>query len=271
MNFEFINGIFTTFRQTDLAQYAFIGSRALAVTLFVAVALKKYAEGATNTGGATWGLRPEDLIKGLITVTIVLVSPEILSVFDLMLLGIQEQFELGAPPIQPLFMADAGIEIAESEGTVSAVFNLLVRYFGSSILMTKLAASVLGVIFWALDYMIYPIFLAERFFMLGVLQVFFPFVMALAIVDHYRELAYGFFKLYAAVYLLVPAFFLVNIFSTQLYVAIQTDLLDNIFGIEVNNALIRAITTTSTTAFVLFIKWKLYKRSSSFIFKLFRS
>ena len=94
----------------------------------------------------------------------------------------------------------------------------------------KIFAFIISTILWILDLFIYPLFLAERFFLLGIMQAFFPLVISLAVFEKFRSLAYTFFKLYAAVYMLVPAFFLVNVFINAIYTEINTNFWDNFLG-----------------------------------------
>ena len=96
----------------------------------------------------------------------------------------------------------------------------------------KILSFIAGIFLWLLDLFIYPLFLAERFFLLGIMQAFFPLVISLAVFEKFRSLAYNFFKLYAGVYMLVPAFFLVNVFVNNLYTEINTNFWSDLFGTD---------------------------------------
>ena len=78
-----------------------------------------------------------------------------------------------------------------------------------------------------------------------------------------------FFKLYAAVYMLVPAFFLVNVFVNALYTEFTTNFWANLFGFDFGSSFFAPIIELGTIGFIVFLKFKLYKRATSFTFKLF--
>jgi hypothetical protein len=82
-------------------------------------------------------------------------------------------------------------------------------------------------------------------------------------------MAYNFFKLYAAVYMLVPAFFLVNIFVNQLYAEINANFWTNLWGGPTDNNTIKILVEAATIGFIVFLKFKLYKRATTFTLRLF--
>ena len=82
-------------------------------------------------------------------------------------------------------------------------------------------------------------------------------------------MAYTFFKLYAAVYMLVPAFFLVNIFVNQLYSEINANFWTNLWGGPTDNNTIKILVEAATIGFIVFLKFKLYKRATTFTLRLF--
>ena len=84
-------------------------------------------------------------------------------------------------------------------------------------------------------------------------------------------MAYTFFKLYAAVYMLVPAFFLVNVFVNALYTEFTTNFWVNLFGFDFGSSFFAPIIELGTIGFIVFLKFKLYKRATSFTFKLFNA
>jgi hypothetical protein len=133
----------------------------------------------------------------------------------------------------------------------------------------KVFAFVASFLLWILDLFIYPLFLAERFFLLGIMQAFFPLVISLAVFEKFRSLAYNFFKLYAAVYMLVPAFFLVNVFINAIYTELNTGFWTNLFGTDAGKGLFAPVVQLGSVMFIVFLKFKLYRRATSFTIKLF--
>src|SRR5690606_7451538 len=183
--------------------------------------------------GYTWGLSPGELAKNFAVVLLVIFSTQVLGFFDSILVSIEGQYRATAPALLPLQMQDIPIEEDVNVIKVAhAAMTLLYEALITPLYGFKVFAFITSMILWILDLFIYPLFLAERYFLLGIMQAFFPLVISLAVFEKFRSLAYTFFKLYAAVYMLVPAFFLVNVFVNALYTEINTNLWMNLFGTD---------------------------------------
>jgi len=267
---EYVDTIFQTIQNSSFSQYTIAGMKTLAVLFFLVNILKKYNEGVADQGGYTWGLSPGELIKNFAVVVLVIFSTQVLGFFDGILVAIEEQYRGTAPALLPLQMQDIPIEeevniIKAAQAAMSLLYEALVTpLFGF-----KIFAFVVSTILWILDLFIYPLFLAERFFLLGIMQAFFPLVISLAVFEKFRSLAYNFFKLYAAVYMLVPAFFLVNVFVNALYTEINTNFWTNLFGTDVGSGFFAPVVQLGSVGFIVFLKFKLYRRATSFTLKLF--
>ena len=215
---EYIDTVFQTIKNSEFSQYAITGMKALAVMFFLVNILKKYNEGIAENGGYTWGLSPGELAKNFAIVLLVIFSTQILNVFDGILVSIETEYKDTAPALIPLQLQD--IEIEQEVGALEVAkkaMALLYEALVTPLYPVKVISFVVGLFLWVIDLFIYPLFLAERFFLLGIMQAFFPLVISLAVFEKFRGMAYNFFRLYAAVYMLVPAFFLVNVFVNNLY------------------------------------------------------
>ena len=267
---EYVDTVFQTIQNSSFSQYTIAGMKTLAVLFFLINILKKYNEGVADQGGYTWGLSPGELIKNFAVVLLVIFSTQVLGFFDGILVAIEEQYRGTAPALLPLQMQDIPIE--EDVNLIDAAKNamtLLYEALVTPLFGFKIFAFIVSVILWILDLFIYPLFLAERFFLLGIMQAFFPLVISLAVFEKFRSLAYNFFKLYAAVYMLVPAFFLVNVFVNALYTEINTNFWTNLFGTDVGSGFFAPVVQLGSVGFIVFLKFKLYRRATSFTLKLF--
>lgn len=270
MGLEYIDTVFQTIQNSSFSQYTIAGMKTLAVLFFLVNILKKYNEGIANKDGYTWGLSPGELAKNFAIVLLVIFSTQVLGFFDAILVSIEGQYRGTAPALLPLQMQDIPIEeeinfIEAAQAAMALLYEALVTpLFGFKIL-----AFIIGIILWLLDLFIYPLFLAERFFLLGIMQAFFPLVISLAVFEKFRSLAYTFFKLYAAVYMLVPAFFLVNIFVNALYTEINTNFWTTLFGTDVGQGFFAPVVQLGSVGFIVFLKFKLYRRATSFTLRLF--
>ncbi|WP_111307352.1 hypothetical protein [Confluentibacter sediminis] len=269
---EYIDTVFQTIKNSDFSQYTITGMKTLAVLFFLVNILKKYNEGIANKDGYTWGLSPGELAKNFAVVLLVIFSTQILSVFDGILVAIESQYRNTAPALLPLQMQDMPLE--EDVGVLEATKKAMALLYDALVTPLygwKIISFIISLGLWILDLFIYPLFLAERYFLLGIMQAFFPLILSLAVFEKFRSMAYTFFKLYVAVYMLVPAFFLVNIFINAIYTEINTNFWINLFGTDVGSRFFAPVVQLGSVVFIVFLKFKLYKRATSFTLRLFTS
>jgi hypothetical protein len=267
---EYIDTVFQTIQESEFSRYTIVGMKTLAVLFFLVNILKKYNEGVADRQGYTWGLSPGDLAKNFAVVLLVIFSTQILGFFDNILVAIENQYRDTAPALLPLQMQEIPIEEDVSPmGAMRKAMALLYEALVTPLYGFKTFAFLISLFLWILDLFIYPLFLAERYFLLGIMQAFFPLVLSLAVFEKFRSMAYGFFRLYAAVYMLVPAFFLVNVFINALYTEINTNFWENLFGTDYGSVFFAPIVELGSIVFIVFLKFKLYRRAISFTLRLF--
>jgi len=267
---EYVDAVFQTIQNSSFSQYTIAGMKTLAILFFLVNILKKYNEGIADKDGYSWGLSPGELAKNFAIVVLVIFSTQVLGFFDAILVSVEGQYRSTAPALLPLQMQDIPIE--EDISLIDAATNamtLLYELLVTPLYGFKMLAFIAGMILWILDLFIYPLFLAERFFLLGIMQAFFPLVISLAVFEKFRSLAYNFFKLYAAVYMLVPAFFLVNVFVNAIYTEINSNFWSELFGTETAQGFFAPVVQLGSVGFIVFLKFKLYKRATSFTLRLF--
>ena len=267
---EYVDTVFQTIKDSDFAQYTLTGMKALAILFFLVNILKKYNEGVATNEGYTWGLKPADLARNLAVVIVVIFSTQVLEVFDGLLVAIESGYRETAPALLPLQLQDVDLE--QDVGALEAAkkaMALLYEALVTPLYGLKILAFIIGLFLWLLDIFIYPLFLAERFFLLGIMQAFFPLVISLAVFERFRSLAYTFFKLYAGVYMIVPAFFLVNVFINNLYTEINTNFWGNLFGTDWGSAFFAPVLQLGSIGFIVLLKFKLYRKSIAFTLRLF--
>ena len=267
---EYIYGVFQTIQESEFSRYTIVSMKTLAVLFFLVNILKKYNEGIADRQGYTWGLSPGDLAKNFAVVLLVIFSTQILGFFDNILVAIENQYRDTAPALLPLQMQEIPIEEDVSPmGAMRKAMALLYEALVTPLYGFKTFAFLISLFLWILDLFIYPLFLAERYFLLGIMQAFFPLVLSLAVFEKFRSMAYGFFRLYAAVYMLVPAFFLVNVFINALYTEINTNFWENLFGTDYGSGFFAPVVELGSIVFIVFLKFKLYRRAISFTLRLF--
>lgn len=267
---EYLDSVFQTIQESEFSRYTIVGMKTLAVLFFLVNILKKYNEGVADRQGYTWGLSPGDLAKNFAVVLLVIFSTQILGFFDNILVAIENQYRDTAPALLPLQMQEIPIEEDVSPmGAMRKAMALLYEALATPLYGFKTFAFLISLFLWILDLFIYPLFLAERYFLLGIMQAFFPLVLSLAVFEKFRSMAYGFFRLYAAVYMLVPAFFLVNVFINALYTEINTNFWENLFGTDYGSGFFAPVVELGSIVFIVVLKFKLYRRAISFTLRLF--
>ncbi|WP_242204227.1 hypothetical protein [Aestuariivivens insulae] len=267
---EYIDTVFTVIKNSDFSQYTITGMKTLAIMFFLVNILKKYNEGIASTDGHTWGLTPTELAKNFLIVLLVIFSTQVLDVFDGILVAIEDRYRDTAPALLPLQMQD--IDIEQDVGALEAAKKAMAMLYEALVTPLyglKLISFIIGIFLWLLDLFIYPLFLAERFFLLGIMQAFFPLVISLAVFEKFRSLAYSFFKLYAGVYMLVPAFFLVNVFVNNLYTEVNDNFWNELFGTDWGSQFFAPLIQLASIGFIVLLKFKLYRKAISFTLKLF--
>ena len=175
---EYVDTVFQTIKNSSFSQTAITGMKALAVVLFLINIIKKYNEGVANNEGYSWGLTPGELAKNFAVVVLAIFSTEVLSAFDTILVAIETQFRDTAPALLPLQLQDMDIE--QDVGAIDAAkkaLALLYEALVTPLFGLKILSFIIGLILWLLDLFIYPLFLAQRFFLLGIMQTFFPLVI----------------------------------------------------------------------------------------------
>ena len=270
MGLEYVDAVFQTIKDSSFATYTIGGMKALAILLFLVNIIKKYYEGGATQTGLTWGLTPSNLMRNFAVVLVVLFSTEVLGAFDGILVAIETQYRDTAPELMPLALQE--VEIEEETGLFDAAtkaMGLLYEWLATPFMGLRTLAWAGSLVLWVLDLFIYPLFLAERYFILGVMQAFFPLVISMAVFEKFREMGYRFFRLYAAVYMIVPAFFLVNVFVNALYQEITDNFWPNLFGTDFGSELFAPLIELAGIGFIVLLKFKLYKRATTFTFRLF--
>lgn len=267
---EYVDAVFSVIQESDFAEYTFTGMKTLAVGFFLVNIVKKYTEGVAVKDGYTWGLSPSELFKNFAFVLVVIFSSEVLGFFDDVLVSIEHRYRDTAPALLPLQMKDVDIE--QDVGAIEAAKKALALLYDALVTPLfglKVLAFIGGVILWLLDIFIYPLFLAERYFILGIMQAFFPLVISMAVFEKFRGMAYYFFRLYAGVYMLVPAFFLVNVFVNELYTQITTEFWTELFGSDWGSEFFAPVIECASIGFIVLLKFKLYRKAHSFTLRLF--
>ena len=121
-----------------------------------------------------------------------------------------------------------------------------------------------------LDFLIYPVFLAERYFFMGLIKIFVPLMIALSIFDKTKDYIYNVFKMYARYYLVIIPYAFVVVFANTLFDT-MTVLIAPVSSIDpANMAISGGLMVVLALILVIVIKIKLFKVSMPFMKELIK-
>jgi hypothetical protein len=121
-----------------------------------------------------------------------------------------------------------------------------------------------------LDFLIYPVFLAERYFFMGLIKIFVPLMIALSIFDKTKDYIYNVFKMYARYYLVIIPYAFVVVFANTLFDT-MTVLMTPVSSVDPGGMAISAgLMVVLALILVIVIKIKLFKVSMPFMKELIK-
>jgi len=265
MDLEYIQNAYQGIVQFGIPGRLGRGIQILVVTGLLIKVIRMYLKGATETPGQHFGIKISDLYHILFLMVLVIVLPSLLNLTDQILTSIESGFASTTPPIAGLELEND--EIMPPPTTIKAAIIQMASKLKPGLIAIGMS-KVLGFFAWSIDMIIYPLFLAERFFMLGILRVFFPLVVGLSFIGKaWEDLLARYFKLYIAVYLIVPAFMLANVLINALYNGLTENVLGNYPTLQ-NVKMFAVLVNNIVMLFMIILKFKLYRKAGSFMFKL---
>ena len=114
------------------------------------------------------------------------------------------------------------------------------------------------------------IFLAERYFFMGLIKIFVPLMIALSIFDKTKDYIYNVFKMYARYYLVIIPYAFVVVFANTLFDT-MTVLITPVSAIDPSSmAISGGLMVILALILVIVIKIKLFKVSMPFMKELIR-
>jgi len=121
-----------------------------------------------------------------------------------------------------------------------------------------------------LDFLIYPVFLAERYFFMGLIKIFIPLMIALSIFDKTKDYIYNVFKMYARYYLVIIPYAFVVVFANTLFDT-MTVIMTPVSSIDPGGmAISGGLMVVLALILVIVIKIKLFKVSMPFMKELIK-
>ena len=277
MGLEYLDKVYKTMFAGDLG-YLVIVSKSIGAFILVLSLWKSFFKSFSKTGKVfsegEEGFSPYTLFRMLGLLLLVSFSTQILDVFDSACAMVEGEalkgfnnkpdlFSVSAPTVTPPPANESAIDgVLRKIGEVVNMMNPSSWTGGAYTHITQFLLKIL-------DFLIYPVFLAERYFFMGLIKIFVPLMIALSIFDRTKDYIYNVFKMYARYYLVIIPYAFVVVFANTLF-DIMTVIMP-VPSIDPSSmAISGGLMVILALILVIVIKIKLFKMSMPFLKELIK-
>jgi len=225
MGLEYLDKVYKAMFAGNL-NYLVIVSKSIGAFILVLTLWKSFFKSFSKTGKVfsegDEGFSPYTLMRMLGLLLLVMVSTQILDLFDSACAMVESEalkgfnqkldlFDVSAATVTPPPANEAAIDgILRKIGEVANMLNPSSWTGGAYTHITQFILKIL-------DFLIYPVFLAERYFFMGLIKIFIPLMIALSIFEKTKDYIYNVFKMYARYYLVIIPYAFVVVFANTLF------------------------------------------------------
>src|SRR5450759_4576507 len=225
MGIEYLDKVYKSMLAGDLG-YLVIVSKSVGAFILVLSLWKSFFKSFSKTGKVfsegDEGFSPYTLFRMLGLLLLVGFSTQILDVFDSACAMVESEalkgfnnkpdlFTVSSFPVTPPPANESAIDgVLRKIGEVANMMNPSNWTGGAYTHITQFMLKIL-------DFLIYPVFLAERYFFMGLIKIFVPLMIALSIFDKTKDYIYNVFKMYARYYLVIIPYAFVVVFANTLF------------------------------------------------------
>ena len=239
--------------------------------LFIGVNLFQKLMANYSNGGQPFkksdskGFSPQEIFTSFLLLVLVVSITDLLNVIDnvLTLLADETQFKF-EEDLGPWATAAKWEDFPDDPTfTIWDKILLTLENISKTLNPASLVQAIVGALAWILDQMIFIYFLAIRFFVMGIIKLMSPIIIALSIIDKFRAWALGLIKVYVRTFLTIIPMLLVAVFAARMYNGLYEGI-EDAAGDTISNGIYILGSTTRTPALLLFIflKFKLYGKCS---------
>jgi len=278
MGLEYLDKVYKSMFAGGLG-YLVIVSKSIGAFILVLTLWKSFFRSFSKTGKVfsegDEGFSPYTLFRMLGLLLLVGFSTQILDVFDSACAMIESEalkgfnnkpnmFTVSSFPVTPPPANESAIDgVLRKIGEVVNMMNPSSWTGGAYTHITQFMLKIL-------DFLIYPVFLAERYFFMGLIKIFVPLMIALSIFDKTKDYIYNVFKMYARYYLVIIPYAFVVVFANTLFDT-MTVLIAPVSSIDpANMAISGGLMVVLALILVIVIKIKLFKVSMPFMKELIK-
>ncbi len=223
------------------------------------------------------GFSPYMIYRSLFLFMLIIFIPQILSSFDTICAAIEGDVLKHYTDRMPNFfdLSEVKLDLPPANETLAAAtlrkLEAILEFLNPMNWLGGSLTYVLDFILKLIDFIIYPIFLAERYFIMGLIKLFAPLMVALSIFEETRKYIYNIFKMYAIYFLVIIPYIFATIFVNDLHDGIINMLYKNPTSVTAALMVVSGGTIKACAmVMVIFIKLKLYKTSLPFMKELIK-
>jgi hypothetical protein len=278
MGLEYLDKVYKSMFAGGLG-YLVIVSKSIGAFILVLTLWKSFFRSFSKTGKVfsegDEGFSPYTLFRMLGLLLLVGFSTQILDVFDSACAMVESEalkgfnnkpdmFTVSSFPVTPPPANESAIDgVLRKIGEVVNMMNPSSWTGGAYTHITQFMLKIL-------DFLIYPVFLAERYFFMGLIKIFVPLMIALSIFDKTKDYIYNVFKMYARYYLVIIPYAFVVVFANTLFDT-MTVLMTPVSSIDPGGmAISGGLMVVLALILVIVIKIKLFKVSMPFMKELIK-
>jgi hypothetical protein len=278
MGLEYLDKVYKSMFAGGLG-YLVIVSKSIGAFILVLSLWKSFFKSFSKTGKVfsegDEGFSPYTLFRMLGLLLLVGFSTQILDVFDSACAMVESEalkgfnnkpdmFTVSSFPVTPPPANESAIDgVLRRIGEIVNMMNPSSWTGGAYTHITQFMLKIL-------DFLIYPVFLAERYFFMGLIKIFIPLMIALSIFDKTKDYIYNVFKMYARYYLVIIPYAFVVVFANTLFDT-MTVIMTPVSSIDPGSmAISGGLMVVLALILVIVIKIKLFKVSMPFMKELIK-
>jgi hypothetical protein len=278
MGLEYLDKVYKSMFAGGLG-YIVIISKSIGAFILVLSLWKSFFKSFSKNGKVfsegDEGFSPYTLFRMLGLLLLVGFSTQILDVFDSACAMVESEalkgfnnkpdmFTVSSFPVTPPPANESAIDgVLRKIGEVVNMMNPSSWTGGAYTHITQFMLKIL-------DFLIYPVFLAERYFFMGLIKIFVPLMIALSIFDKTKDYIYNVFKMYARYYLVIIPYAFVVVFANTLFDT-MTVIMTPVSSIDPGSmAISGGLMVVLALILVIVIKIKLFKVSMPFMKELIK-
>jgi hypothetical protein len=277
MGLEYLDKVYKTMFAGDLG-YLVIVSKSIGGFILVYSLWKSFFKNFSKTGKVfsegDEGFSPYTLMRMLALLLLVAFSTQILDFFDSVCAMIETEAFKGFNK-KPEFLSEVkSLPVTPPPANESAI-NGLLRKVGEILNVINpyswtggAYSSITQFFLSIIDFLIYPVFLAERYFFLGLIKLFIPLMIALSIFEKTKDYIYNVFKMYARYYLVIIPYGFVVFFANTLYETMNN--VPIVAEAEGSMAVSPILIVVLSLILIIVIKMKLFKMCMPFMKELIK-